>query len=98
GDHAAEFLRRGAEQLGLQLMDSSTPIQPLVINDDQKVMQISGALREQGFLVGAIRPPTVPVGSGRLRITFSADHSEQQVDQLLNALDVAAKTIAVTNN
>ena len=82
----AQF-RRGAEQIGLQLMDSSTPIQPVVVNDDQKVMQISAALREQGFLVGAIRPPTVPVGSGRLRITFSADHSEEQVDQLLAALD-----------
>jgi 8-amino-7-oxononanoate synthase len=90
--------RRGAEQIGLQLMASSTPIQPVVINDDQKVMQISAALREQGFLVGAIRPPTVPVGSGRLRITLSADHSEQQVDQLLNALDIAAKTIAVTES
>ena len=82
----AQF-RRGAEQIGLQLMNSSTPIQPVVVNDDQKVMQISAALREQGFLVGAIRPPTVPVGSGRLRITFSADHSEEQVDQLLAALD-----------
>jgi 8-amino-7-oxononanoate synthase len=90
--------RRGAEQIGLQLMDSLTPIQPVVINDDQKVMQISAALREQGFLVGAIRPPTVPVGSGRLRITLSADHSEQQVDQLLNALDIAAKTIVVTES
>jgi 8-amino-7-oxononanoate synthase len=68
-------------------MDSSTPIQPVVINDDEKVMQISAALRKKGFLVGAIRPPTVPVGSGRLRITFSADHSEEQVDRLLAALD-----------
>ena len=82
----AQF-RRGAEQIGLQLMNSSTPIQPVVVNDDQKVMQISAVLRDQGFLVGAIRPPTVPVGSGRLRITFSADHSEEQVDQLLAALD-----------
>jgi 8-amino-7-oxononanoate synthase len=93
----AQF-RRGAEQIGLQLMDSSTPIQPVVINDDQKVMQISAALREQGFLVGAIRPPTVPVGSGRLRITLSADHSEQQVDQLLEALDTSFTNVAVTKS
>jgi 8-amino-7-oxononanoate synthase len=79
--------RRGAEQIGMQLMDSSTPIQPVLINDDQKVMQISSRLREQGFLVGAIRPPTVPAGSGRLRITLSADHSEEQVEQLLAAFD-----------
>ena len=73
-------------------MDSSTPIQPVVINDDEKVMQVSAALREQGFLVGAIRPPTVPAGSGRLRITFSADHSEEQVDRLLAALDICGLT------
>ena len=82
----AQF-RQGAEQIGVPLMDSSTPIQPVLINDDQKVMQVSLALREQGFLVGAIRPPTVPVGSGRLRITFTADHSEEQVERLLSALD-----------
>ena len=85
--------RSGAQQIGLQLMNSSTPIQPVVINNDEKVMQLSAALREQGFLVGAIRPPTVPVGSGRLRITFSADHSEQQVDRLLSALDSCSAII-----
>ncbi|HAU01751.1 MAG TPA: 8-amino-7-oxononanoate synthase, partial [Porticoccaceae bacterium] len=79
--------RRGAEQIGLSLMASTTPIQPLLINDDQKVMQVSLALRERGKIGRAIRPPTVPSGSGRLRITFSASHSEEQVDQLLDALD-----------
>lgn len=86
--------RSGAQQIGLQLMNSSTPIQPVVINDDEKVMQLSGTLREQGFLVGAIRPPTVPAGSGRLRITFSADHSEEQVDRLLTALDSCSAIIS----
>lgn len=79
--------RRGAEQLGLQLMDSNTPIQPVLINDDALTVEIGQRLRERGILVGAIRPPTVPKGTGRLRITFSASHSEQQVDQLLDALD-----------
>jgi 8-amino-7-oxononanoate synthase len=79
--------RRGAEQIGLQLGASNTPIQPVLINNDAKVMQVGQSLRDAGFLVGAIRPPTVPVGTGRLRITFSADHSEEQVDQLLAALD-----------
>lgn len=79
--------RRGAEQIGLQLGGSNTPIQPVLINNDAKVMQVGQSLRDAGFLVGAIRPPTVPVGTGRLRITFSADHSEEQVDQLLAALD-----------
>ena len=79
--------RRGAEQIDLQLGASNTPIQPVLINNDAKVMQVGQSLRDAGFLVGAIRPPTVPVGTGRLRITFSADHSEEQVDQLVAALD-----------
>jgi len=79
--------RRGAEQIGLQLGASNTPIQPVLINNDAKVVQVGQSLRDAGFLVGAIRPPTVPVGTGRLRITFSADHSEEQVDQLVAALD-----------
>jgi 8-amino-7-oxononanoate synthase len=78
--------RSGAQQLGLQLMDSQTPIQPVLINNDQLVMQINQQLRSRGFMVGAIRPPTVPAGSGRLRITLSANHSHQQIDQLLDNL------------
>jgi len=87
--------RRGAEQIGLQLAQSNTPIQPVLINDDEKVMQVGQKLRAAGFLVGAIRPPTVPVGTGRLRITFSADHSEEQVDQLVAALDSLNLSAAV---
>jgi len=87
--------RSGAEQIGLQLAESNTPIQPVLINDDEKVMQVGQKLRAAGFLVGAIRPPTVPVGTGRLRITFSADHSEEQVDQLVAALDSLNLSAAV---
>ncbi|MGB2359140.1 MAG: 8-amino-7-oxononanoate synthase [Porticoccaceae bacterium] len=79
--------RSGAQQLGLQLMDSQTPIQPVLINNDQLVMEVNQQLRSKGFMVGAIRPPTVPAGSGRLRITLSANHSDQQIDQLLDALE-----------
>ena len=88
-EHLQSLIRRfrsGAQQLGLQLMDSQTPIQPVLINNDQLVMQINQQLRSRGFMVGAIRPPTVPAGSGRLRITLSANHSHQQIDQLLDNL------------
>ncbi len=81
----AQF-RRGAEQLGLSLMDSPTAIQPLLVGDNETALRISQALAEQGLLIGAIRPPTVPEGTARLRITLSAAHSEQQVEQLLAAL------------
>ncbi len=86
GQLVARF-RRGAKQIGLQLAESNTPIQPVLINSDEKVIQVGQQLRAAGFLVGAIRPPTVPVGTGRLRITFSANHNEEQVDQLVAALD-----------
>lgn len=76
----------GATQLGLELMPSSTPIQPLMLHDTEKAVQCSNLLLARGFYVSAIRPPTVPTGTARLRITFSANHTEQHVDQLLDAL------------
>ena len=82
----ADRFRLGAEQLGLQLMASASPIQPIVIGDSQQAVDISNALLQAGFLVSAIRPPTVPQGSARLRVTLSALHEEQQVDRLLDAL------------
>jgi len=78
--------REGAVQIGLQLMDSPTPIQPILIGDSAQALRLSQMLRERGLLVTAIRPPTVPAGSARLRVTLSAAHSEAQVQLLLNAL------------
>ncbi|WP_313327981.1 8-amino-7-oxononanoate synthase [Stutzerimonas balearica] len=79
-------LREGAAQIGLTLMDSPTPIQPVLIGDSARALRLSALLRERGILVGAIRPPTVPAGSARLRITLSAAHSEAQLERLLQAL------------
>ncbi|MCI3943385.1 8-amino-7-oxononanoate synthase [Pseudomonas syringae] len=79
--------RQGAEQLGLQLMDSFTPIQPILIGDAGQALRLSQRLREHGVLVTAIRPPTVPAGSARLRVTLSAAHSEADVQLLLEALE-----------
>jgi 8-amino-7-oxononanoate synthase len=82
----SERFRQGAQQLGLQLMPSSSAIQPVLIGDSQRAVDISNALLSEGLLVSAIRPPTVPQGSARLRVTFSAQHEEQHVDRLLAAL------------
>ncbi|MEX5571024.1 8-amino-7-oxononanoate synthase [Pseudomonas syringae] len=79
--------RRGAEQIGLQLMESFTPIQPIMIGDAGRALRLSQLLRERGLLVTAIRPPTVPAGSARLRVTLSAAHSEADVQLLLNTLE-----------
>ena len=81
----AQF-RAGAAQLGLTLLDSPTPIQALILGEAHAAVAASEALRARGILVPAIRPPTVPAGSARLRITFSAQHSAQQVERLLAAL------------
>ncbi|MCX7087349.1 MAG: 8-amino-7-oxononanoate synthase [Methylococcales bacterium] len=78
--------RQGATQLGLQLMPSLSPIQPIVVGSSQQALWMSEQLLQRGFLVSAIRPPTVPQGSARLRITFSAAHDASQVTQLLAAL------------
>lgn len=78
--------RAGAAQLGLPLMPSPTPIQPLLLGDAQAALAASEALERAGFLVTAIRPPTVPQGKARLRITLSAAHQETDVDRLLEAL------------
>jgi len=81
----AQF-RAGARQLGLRLLESTTPIQPIILGEAQAAVAASDALRARGILVPAIRPPTVPAGSARLRVTFSAQHSAQQVERLLGAL------------
>ncbi|AFU99177.1 8-amino-7-oxononanoate synthase [Simiduia agarivorans] len=78
--------RTGAASLDLDLMDSFTAIQPIRIGDADTALRWSQALEQQGIWVGAIRPPTVPAGSSRLRITLTAAHTAQQVDQLLDAL------------
>ncbi len=79
--------RRGAGQLGLPLTASESPIQPLLAGSAQCALRWSQRLEEQGILVTAIRPPTVPEGEARLRITLSAAHSEAQVERLLGALE-----------
>lgn len=80
------YFRNGAKKIGLHLTNSTTPIQPIIIGDEKKALQISDALAKRGILIIAIRPPTVAIGSSRLRITFSAEHTLAQIDDLLNAL------------
>ena len=78
--------RQGTAALGWQLGASDTPIQPLLVGESSAALQLAARLRDRGVWVSAIRPPTVPAGTARLRITLSAAHSEQDVDRLLQAL------------
>jgi 8-amino-7-oxononanoate synthase len=84
-----ERFRTGARQRGLQLVESATPIQPLILGAEDKALAASAQLAEAGYRVTAIRPPTVPPGTARLRITLSAAHTPEQVDGLLAALERA---------
>jgi len=88
--------QQGAAARGIRLMASPTPIQPVLIGDDAKVIKVGEYLLAAGFWTGAIRPPTVPVGSARLRITLTAQHTDEQVDGLLDALEKALKTAGAT--
>ena len=79
--------RDGARARGLALMPSDTPIQPLRVGADADALAMAAALEARGYWVAAIRPPTVPEGSARLRITLNALHGDADIDGLLVALD-----------
>lgn len=80
------YFRQRASEIDLPLMPSESAIQPLLIGDADKALALSEALKQRGLWVSAIRPPTVPAGSARLRITLTASHSREQIDTLLTAL------------
>ena len=82
-----DTLRDGLAGSRWQLMPSPTAIQPVIIGDNHEALRVALALFERGLWVPAIRPPTVPAGSARLRVTLSAAHTEAQVQLLLSALD-----------
>jgi 8-amino-7-oxononanoate synthase len=78
-------LKQGLAQLGFELGASESPILPLIVGDAARCMAFSAALLDRGVFAQGIRPPTVPVGTSRLRITSMATHSDQQIDCALSA-------------
>ncbi len=87
-------LKTGLKSSRWRLMESATPIQPLVIGANRETLAVSDALRERGIWVPAIRPPTVPKGEARLRISLSAAHSREDVARLVEALNELEKIAA----
>lgn len=81
--HVAYFL---SQTKGLNLLSSHTPIQPMLLGSDEQALAAAATLKEGGFFVPAIRPPTVPEGQARLRITLSALHHRQHIDDLVKVL------------
>ena len=86
--------RAGVQRHGLQAITSDSPIQPILCGDDASAMAMSSALESAGYLVTAIRPPTVPEGKARLRVTLSALHMAAEVDALINQQTVAGHRYA----
>jgi 8-amino-7-oxononanoate synthase len=84
-DNIAHF-RQCCTQSAVNLMASSSAIQPLIIGDVERTVHISKLLKQQGILLSAIRPPTVPEGTARLRVTLCAEHTHQQIEQLVDKL------------
>jgi len=90
-----QHFKKGAKEIGLQLWQSDTAIQPIMLGKSETAMAWSDALKQAGFWVTAIRPPTVPKNQARLRVTLSAGHTIEQIDQLLTELaNIQAKPIA----
>jgi len=81
-----EYFRKCVADIGLELMSSQTPIQPLVLGDEKNALAASQILENMGIWVSAIRPPTVPADTARLRITLTAEHKREHIDQLLEGL------------
>ena len=91
-----ERFRTGAAQLGFTLLESASPIQPLIVGNPQATLDMSRGLEERGCLCTAIRPPSVPEGTSRLRITLTAAHTDPDVDQLLCALEDVRHRVAAS--
>jgi 8-amino-7-oxononanoate synthase len=89
-----ERFRRHAAEARIPLSPSRTPIQPIVLGSEAAVLDAQRELERDGLLVVAIRPPTVPKGSARLRVTLSAAHTETQIDQLVEALGRCCRRLA----
>lgn len=81
-----DYFKRQCKDKNIELLPSQTPIQPLWVGDSKKLITTNSKLKQAGILVGAIRPPTVPLNGDRLRITLTASHQFEQIDLLLEQL------------
>lgn len=82
-----QYFQNGCKQAGINLSTSNTPIQPVIVGSAETTLKVSKNLMQAGILVPAIRPPTVPKNTARLRICFSAEHTKQHINQLIVALE-----------
>ena len=84
--YQATYFKKNITLRRWKVVSSNTPIQPIIIGSNEEALKITEELKKLGLYIPAIRPPTVPVNTARLRITFSAAHSIEQVQYLINSL------------
>lgn len=90
-----EFLYNGLVAMGFQLTNTQSPILPIIVKNPELAVQMSHRLRKEGVWIPAVRPPTVPKGTSRLRLTVTADHSIDQIEIALRALQKVGATLKV---
>jgi 8-amino-7-oxononanoate synthase len=83
-------LRAGLRELGFPALDAGSPVVPIIVGEEQRAMDLMAHCLERGVYAPAVRPPTVPRGTSRLRVSMRADHTDEQVDLLLDALKCIA--------
>jgi len=93
--HNAERLRLGLQGLGFDIMGSQTQIVPVLVGDNARALEMMGLLKEQGVLAVAIRPPTVPPGTARIRSNVMATHSDADLDLALQAFERAGRSVGL---
>lgn len=79
-------LREGLRSLGLTVIDSPSPVVPVVLGDERRALSVAAECMKRGIYAPAVRPPTVPAGTSRLRLSVRADHTDEQIDALVEAL------------
>ena len=89
------YLKSQLQKMGFDTMNSQTPIIPILIKDNDKAVDFSTRLSDQGIFVSAIRPPTVPIDTARLRLTVMASHSRESLDTLCEKLQSIGKDLCL---
>jgi 7-keto-8-aminopelargonate synthetase-like enzyme len=91
----ARFLHTGLTRLGFRILAGESQIIPILVGDDAMTIAMSRALFERGVFVTGIRPPSVPPGTSRLRVTVMATHTREDLEQALNAFEGAGKEVGL---
>ncbi|GJL54544.1 MAG: 8-amino-7-oxononanoate synthase [Nitrospirales bacterium] len=95
--HNREHLYQGLKGIGFQLTTTQSPILPIILNDPKRAVEISARLLEYGIYVPAIRPPTVPKGTSRLRVTVTSEHTSAHIETALRAFETVKKELDLKN-